>query len=354
MSTQPPRLSITTLAGLLIATGMIISVGGCVGAGPKDSSSLWRMPWTKKDKPPEPYPNPVKMAVTWTADTLVQSGHTPTRGFGGRLFFYDEKTRAVPVEGDLTIHAFAEQSDGSVGEVKRYHYTAEQFTQHFSRTDLGASYSVWIPWDAVGGDQMRVSLVPSFRSASGKLVQGETALVGLPGRRNKVENIAKRPDPAQLLMSSRDPSKSGLTTTTIPVRGGAPTVNQRPGLTAAAEAIATARAQGSQPSTEGSQPSPPATPIATAFTPSPFTPAGFESPVAADATGSAGSTDITNMPGLPGASEAGAPEAASRTATRPLRLGQTVTPASAAAEVSPVSPAADRDRSKSGYRSSIR
>ena len=52
MSTQPPRLSITTLAGLLIATGMMISIGGCAGAGPKDPSSPWKMPWTKKDKPP--------------------------------------------------------------------------------------------------------------------------------------------------------------------------------------------------------------------------------------------------------------------------------------------------------------
>ena len=167
------------------------------------------------------------MAVTWTPDTLVQTGRTPTRGFGGRLFFYDEKTRAVPVEGDLTVHAFAENPDGSVGEVKRYHFTAEQFTQHFSQSDLGASYSIWIPWDAVGGEQMRISLVPSFRAASGRLVQGEQALVGLPGRRAKVEHIAKQPDPVSEMLAQREAAKSGLTTTTIPLRRDLPTASQR-------------------------------------------------------------------------------------------------------------------------------
>ncbi len=203
------------LAALLCST--VVTSSGCTSSGPKGSSS-WNMPWSKKDKPPKPYPNPVKMAVTWTPDTLVQTGRTPTRGFGGRLFFYDEKTRPVPVEGDLTVHAIAENADGSIGEVKRYHFTPEQFTQHFSQSDLGASYSIWIPWDAVGGEQMRISLVPSFRTVSGRMVQGEQALVGLPGRRSQVENIAKRPDPIDQMLAQRDTARSGLTTTTIPVR----------------------------------------------------------------------------------------------------------------------------------------
>jgi hypothetical protein len=229
-------LAVWMVAGILVMTST-----GCAGLGQK-SPKDWKMPWSKKDKPPEPYPNPVKMAATWTPDTLVQTGRTPTRGFGGRLFFYDEKTRAVPVEGDLTVHAFAESTDGSVGEVKRYQFTAEQFTQHFSQSDLGASYSIWIPWDAVGGDQMRISLVPSFKAASGRLVQGETALVGLPGRRKEIESIAKKPDPAQAMIASRDPSKSGLTTTTIPVRRGFEHPAQpRPGIAMAAEAIVAAR-----------------------------------------------------------------------------------------------------------------
>lgn len=221
---------------LLAVIPLLLVAAGCAGSSPLNVAS-WKSPWNKSDQP-KPYPNPVKMAATWAPDTLLQSGRTPTRGFGGRLFFYDEKLRAVPVEGDLTVHGFVENPDGSTGEVKRYHFTAEQFTRHFSQSDLGASYSVWIPWDAVGGDQTKISLVPSFRTSSGKLVQGETALVGLPGKRNKVENIAKRPDPRAALAAQRDLNKSGLTTTTIPIRGGNVPQSQQMPAAALAERVA--------------------------------------------------------------------------------------------------------------------
>ena len=227
--------------GLVVLMPTLLTAAGCSGVGPKESTA-WKMPWSKEDKAAKPYPNPVRMVATWTPDTLTQSGRIPTRGFGGRFYFYDEKTRSVPVAGELTVHAFAEKSDGSVGEVKRYQFTEEQITRHFSQSDLGASYSVWIPWDAVGGDQMRISLVPSFKSSNGKLVQGDLALVGLPGRRVATENIAKRPDPTERLMAQRDSSKSGLTTTTIPVRRSldSPSI-MRPGMSAAADRIATSR-----------------------------------------------------------------------------------------------------------------
>jgi len=225
------------LGVLGLAIGITISLSGCSSMTDKKTTekklTMPKMPWSK-DKKPEPYPNPARMAVTWTPDTLVQTGRTPTRGFGGRLFFYDDKTKAVPVEGELTVHAFAETSDGSEGEVKRYHFTAEQFTQHFSQSDIGASYSVWIPWDAVGGDQMRISLVPSFQAKSGRMIQGDQALVGLPGKRSSVENIASRPSAAELLQSTRGDGRSGLVTTTIPVKSALPRADAKIDSTAIA------------------------------------------------------------------------------------------------------------------------
>ena len=210
--------TIISAVACTVIAATLMSATGCAGLPAKGSISK-KMPWSKDKDKPEPYPNPVRMAVTWSPDTLVQTGRTPTRGFGGRLFFYDEKTKAVPVEGELTVHAFAESANGEQGEVKRYHFTSEQFTKHFSQTDIGASYSVWIPWDAVGGDQTRVSLVPSFRAANGRMVQGEQALVALPGKRISAEALAaNRPTAASLLLAAREHGKSGLVTTTIPVQ----------------------------------------------------------------------------------------------------------------------------------------
>lgn len=148
---------------------------------------LTRAPWSKKaDEPPKPYPNPAKLAATWTSDVLVQAGKTPTRGFGGRLFFFDPKSKAVPVEGTLTVHGFEIGATGKDKSIRPFKFTPEQFTQHFSQSDFGASYSVWIPWDAAGGEEKRVSLVATFQSKEGKVIQGAPTTIVLPG--NKAEN----------------------------------------------------------------------------------------------------------------------------------------------------------------------
>jgi hypothetical protein len=203
-----------------------------------ESSLLDRLPWAgKKTEEVVPYPNPVKIAATWTPDTLIQTGRTPTRGFGGRVFFYDEKTRPVPVEGTLIVHGFDDSADTPEKSVKRFEFTPEQFTRHFAQTDLGASYSVWIPWDAVGGPQRRIALVASFQPAEGNIVQGVPATFVLPGSTVEAdkERIAAMFSPDyrrhRAATESGSTRTSGLTTTTIRRRGAAPSVDvTKPGI----------------------------------------------------------------------------------------------------------------------------
>ena len=240
----------------LIASFMIVSCVGCASTlsdrnKSKPASLFERMPWANKDKgdDQEPYPNPVKMAATWSPDTLMQSGRMPTRGFGGRLFFYDEKSRTVPVDGTLVVHGFDEEAANPAEGVKRFEFTPEQFTKHFSNSDLGASYSIWIPWDAVGGERKRISLVASFKTAEGKPVQGSPAMVMLPGAEpsSDADRFARKLAPEykrykDALASNKAP-RSGLTTTTITRRRLTPEINRSPislpvGTTPAASMIA--------------------------------------------------------------------------------------------------------------------
>lgn len=189
----------------------------------KNEQSFWNnLPFLDdKDRTDEtPYPDPVQLAATWTPDTLTQTGRTPTRGFGGRLFFFDAQSHAVPVDGKLVVHAFDETSIDSKDRVKKYEFTAEQFTKHYSQSDLGASYSVWIPWDAIGGEQKEISLVASFLTAEGKTVQSSPAKVRLPGKTISPDaELASRYSPQyrewKLAASSGRARRSGLTTTTI-------------------------------------------------------------------------------------------------------------------------------------------
>jgi hypothetical protein len=126
---------------------------------------------------------PVKVSTMWTPAVLNRVGQPPTRGFGGRLYFYDANNKPIPVEGQLVVYAYNDSRPGSNHQTPdaKYAFTPEQFTTHYSATDLGASYSIWIPWDQVGNTQTEVSLVPIFTSSGGQLVIGQSSRCLLAG-----------------------------------------------------------------------------------------------------------------------------------------------------------------------------
>jgi len=151
----------------------------------------WAKGWMGEQPPKvveSSYAKPVRLAAMWSPAVLNTAGKKPTRGFGGRIYFYDADNKAVPVEGQLVVYGYNDSNSPLNGRPadskspdRKYAFTPEQFTQHFSATDLGASYSVWIPWDEVGGPQLDISLVPIFTATSGQLVVGQPSRNLLPG-----------------------------------------------------------------------------------------------------------------------------------------------------------------------------
>ncbi|MEZ6107946.1 MAG: hypothetical protein R3B96_18000 [Pirellulaceae bacterium] len=127
---------------------------------------------------------PETMAVIWTDSVYTAPGAQPTRGFGGRFYFYDQSGETIRVKGELSVFGFDDSSEESQSKVpqKKFVYTADQLQPHATMTDLGISYSFWIPWDAVGGERKAISLVPVFRPVEGKIVRGEQTINVLPGR----------------------------------------------------------------------------------------------------------------------------------------------------------------------------
>lgn len=134
----------------------------------------------KKIAPAAP---PVKMAAIWSPAVLNRPGESPLRGFGGRLYFYDAENRPVPVEGQLVVYAYDDSNPYSDGKTpdRKFVFTPEQFARHHSPTELGDSYSIWLPWDPVGHPQVEVSLVPILTTSSGQLVMGSSSRALLPG-----------------------------------------------------------------------------------------------------------------------------------------------------------------------------
>lgn len=139
------------------------------------------VPWAKKDKPQETRPQ--RMVAIWTDTVLHTAGKPSMRGFGGRIYFYDDKSKAVPVEGTLVVYAFDDSKGGLAREPdKKYVFKSEDFVRHADETALGQSYSVWLPWDQLGGERTQITLIPLFTTKDGEVLAGQQSKHILHGR----------------------------------------------------------------------------------------------------------------------------------------------------------------------------
>jgi hypothetical protein len=147
-------------------------------------TNSWKKLWNPdpKDKKVK-YQTPTRVVALWAPAMYNAPGKPAARGFGGRLYFYNAKDQAVPVEGQLTVYGFNDSTQRTDGRKpdRKFVFTAAQLATHYSPAELGASYSIWIPWDAVGGPQMEVSLLPVFTAVNGQVVMGEQSRNLLPG-----------------------------------------------------------------------------------------------------------------------------------------------------------------------------
>jgi hypothetical protein len=170
---------------LCFSLTMLAAFSGC-STWSKNSTTSKDSPWSISKLWKKEYQQPQSMAIIWAPDVLTVPGKPATRGFGGRVYFYNELSQAIPIEGELMIHGYAKQTrmnrTDEVAADKTFGFTAEQLAGHFSPSDMGASYSIWIPWDAADGVREEVTLIPTFKGKDGTIVQGSAAKANLPGR----------------------------------------------------------------------------------------------------------------------------------------------------------------------------
>ena len=167
---------------------LLCAVTGCAmgkGEGWRFTKSLdiRRAVGLKKDElaPPQ---MPTRLVSTWTDTTLHRQGEKPKRGFGGRLLFFNDNSEdPVRVEGQLVVYAYDDsgRAEHETHPTRRFVFPSEQFVRHESASKVGPSYSVWLPWDAVGGEQKNISLIARFEPKAGPLVVGEQTKHLLPG-----------------------------------------------------------------------------------------------------------------------------------------------------------------------------
>ncbi|MFK7738257.1 MAG: hypothetical protein AB8B50_19695 [Pirellulaceae bacterium] len=172
---------------------VVFSLAGTGCSSLSKKTSPGKSDWSISKLWKEEFQRPSSMAAIWSYDELIAENRPSERGFGGRIYFYNERSQAIPVDGDLMVHGYLTTpkyaADDKVAPDKKFEFPAEKLSAHFSPSDIGASYSVWVPWDAVGGYREEITLIPTFKSKDGGLVQGTPAKLFLKGKAREPSDI---------------------------------------------------------------------------------------------------------------------------------------------------------------------
>ncbi len=160
---------------LTLLTVMIV-LPGCQFAPKQPFAWPWSKP--KEKKVPE------RILPVWTDTVLYQTNQAGVRGFGGRIYFYEKSaTDPIEVDGAMAVYVFDADNDELHEQkpLRKFVFTSEQFANHMSRTSIGPSYSIWLPWGEVGGPPLRLSLIARFEGTQGGTVISDPTIKLLPG-----------------------------------------------------------------------------------------------------------------------------------------------------------------------------
>ena len=181
----------------VLPAALLALVAGCA---PLNFREPLQLPWVSAEKPQVPE----EIVATWKDTVLTTPNRPATRGFGGRLMFYRDRGKSpVQVEGSLVVYAFDEdgRDPDDPKPDRKFVFTAEQFAKHYSKSEIGHSYSIWLPWDEVGGPQKTISLIVNFLPTGAGVVKAEQTRHLLPGivaRRQELAKPARQPHRPQV------------------------------------------------------------------------------------------------------------------------------------------------------------
>ena len=137
--------------------------------------------------------NPSRIAVIWSNNVLKTPDKEPIRGFTGRIYFYDNNDELLKVDGELTVYGY-DDSQYTTSEVADhvYKFPPDYFAKHYSPSELGHSYAIWVPWPQEDRFRKSISLYPAFKTADGQKVFGNLSFLTLPGDKPPHENHVEK------------------------------------------------------------------------------------------------------------------------------------------------------------------
>ena len=160
----------------MIVTALFLSIG---------CTSMPKMPPASAFLPPGPASRVI--AVWEPALRHTGSDAKPERGFGARVYFYDANERKpIKIDGSVVVYAFDEdgRKAGDNEPDRSYYFVKDDMKKVYSKSKLGHSYSLWVPWDCEGpnGEAKKVSLIVRYVPEKGSSVASKQTALNLPGK----------------------------------------------------------------------------------------------------------------------------------------------------------------------------
>ncbi len=156
---------------------LILGVGllsGCTGFFSNHSSPI---PWLGGGTD-----LPTRMNAIWSKTTLQQPGQPGIRGVGGRVMFYShQQQEPITVEGTMVVYAYDQKEKSKAKPARKYVFPADQLAKHYSKSEMGHSYSFWLPWGKTDGPPKQLTLIARFEPSEGAAVLSSPASQHLPG-----------------------------------------------------------------------------------------------------------------------------------------------------------------------------
>lgn len=135
---------------------------------------------------------PASMAAIWSDGVYEAVGNIKVAGFGARIYFYNDAGEPVNADGELTVYGYEDdKQQGGTSADRKFVFRQSEFQSHYSETSLGASYSVWVPWQKVGGQRTSISLIPVFKTSAGKVLRGDESVNVVPGVDPETHEVIK-------------------------------------------------------------------------------------------------------------------------------------------------------------------
>ena len=123
---------------------------------------------------------PERVVAFWTDSVMHKKGQPGQRGFGGRIFFYSADGTPMKVKGGLAVYAFDADTADAAPE-RKFVFPAENLASHYSKNQIGHSYSFFLPFGKLDGPTRHLKLVTRFDGENGGTIISEPATKLLPG-----------------------------------------------------------------------------------------------------------------------------------------------------------------------------